>query len=84
MEKHTTASPVEASPTWERLEMRLRSQMREWLQAALEAEVDELLGRRKSARRKPVDGVPGYRTVYGKRTPAPARRSAAAGGEKRH
>jgi transposase-like protein len=40
--------------------------MREWLQDLLEAEVDELLGRRKSARRKPVDGVPGYRSGHGK------------------
>jgi transposase-like protein len=40
--------------------------MREWLQELLEAEVDELLGRRKSARRKPVDGVPGYRSGHGK------------------
>ena len=39
MEKHTTPSPVESSPTWERLETRLHSQMREWLQAVLEAEV---------------------------------------------
>ncbi len=84
MEKHTTPSAFELSPTWELLESWLRSHMREWLQALLEAEVDELLGRRKSARRKPVDGVPGYRSGYGKRMPAPARRSAAAGGEKRH
>jgi len=66
MEKHTTQAPVESSPTWERLETWLRSKMREWLQELLEAEVDELLGRRKSARRKPVDGVPGYRSGHGK------------------
>jgi transposase-like protein len=40
--------------------------MREWMQELLEAEVDELLGRRKSARRKPVDGAPGYRSGHGK------------------
>jgi len=66
MEKHTTQAPVESSPTWERLETWLRSKMREWLQELLEAEVDELLGRRKSARRKPVDGVRGYRSGHGK------------------
>lgn len=66
MEKHTTQCPVASSPTWEDLETCLRGQMREWLQALLEAEVDELLGRRKSARRKPVDGAPGYRSGHGK------------------
>jgi transposase-like protein len=40
--------------------------MREWLQDLLEAEVDELLGRRKSARRKAVDGVRGDRSGHGK------------------
>jgi transposase-like protein len=40
--------------------------MREWIQDLLEAEVDELLGRRKSARRKAVDSAPGYRSGHGK------------------
>lgn len=40
--------------------------MREWLQDLLNAEVDELLGRRKSERRKAVDSAPGYRSGYGK------------------
>jgi transposase-like protein len=40
--------------------------MREWLQDLLDAEVDELLGRRKSARRKAVDGAQGYRSGHGK------------------
>jgi len=66
MEKHTTEPTVASSPTWERLETWLRSKMREWLQDLLEAEVDELLGRRKSARRKAVDGAPGYRSGHGK------------------
>jgi len=66
MEKHTTQCAVESSPTWEHLETWLRSKMREWLQGLLEAEVDELLGRRKSARRKVVDSVPGYRSGHGK------------------
>ena len=46
MEQHTTQCPVESSPTWERLETYLRGRMREWLQDLLDAEVDELLGRR--------------------------------------
>jgi len=66
MEKHTTQGPVASSPTWERLETWLRSKMREWLQDLLDAEVDELLGRRKSARRKAVDSVRGYRSGHGK------------------
>jgi len=66
MQKHTTEPTIASSVTWEHLETWLRSKMRAWLQALLEAEVDELLGRRKSARRKPVDGVPGYRSGHGK------------------
>jgi transposase-like protein len=66
MEKHTTQCAVESSPTWEHLETALRGRMREWLQELLEAEVDELLGRRKSARWKAVDSVRGYRSGHGK------------------
>ena len=66
MEKHTTELPVASSPTWEHLETWLRSKMRESLQDLLEAEVDELLGRCKSARRKTVDSAPGYRSGHGK------------------
>jgi len=66
MEKHTTEPTLESSPTWERLEAWLRNKMREWMQDLLEAEVDELLGRRKSARRKAVDSAPGYRSGHGK------------------
>jgi len=66
MEKETTESTIASSPTWERLETWLRSKMRAWMQDLLEAEVDELLGRRKSARRKAVDGAPGYRSGHGK------------------
>lgn len=51
MEKQTTQGPVASSPTWEHLETALRGQMRAWLQALLEAEVDERLGRRTSATR---------------------------------
>ena len=66
MEKHTTEPTLASSPPWEGLEAWLRNKMREWMQDLLEAEVDELLGRRKSARRKPVDGAPGYRSGHGK------------------
>ena len=66
MDQQTTEPTVASSPTWERLEMWLRSTMREWMQDLLDAEVDELLGRRKSARRKAVDGAPGSRSGHGK------------------
>jgi len=66
MKKQNTEPAVASSPTWAHLEMALRNRMREWLQELLEAEVDELLGRRKSERRKPVDGAPGYRSGHGK------------------
>ena len=66
MEKQTTEPTVESSVTWERLEACLRRRMRQWIQDLLDAEVDELLGRRKSARRKAVDGVRGYRSGHGK------------------
>ena len=66
MKQQTTEPTLESSPTWEHLETWLGGRMREWLQDLLEAEVDELLGRRKSERRKAVDGAPGYRSGHGK------------------
>jgi len=66
MPKQTTESTAESRVTWNDLEACLRSKMREWLQALLEAEMDELLGRRKSERRQAVDSTPGYRSGHGK------------------
>lgn len=66
MKKQTTEPTTESSVTWEHLEAWVRTKMRTWLQALLEAEVDELLGRRKSERRPAVDSAPGYRSGYGK------------------
>lgn len=40
--------------------------MREWLQELLEADVDKVLGRRKSERRKAVDGAPSNRSGHSK------------------
>lgn len=40
--------------------------MQEFIQCLLEEEIAELLGRRKSERRKAVDGSPAYRNGYGK------------------
>ncbi len=66
MKKQTTEPTTESSVTWEHLEAWVRNKMREWLQELLDAEVDELLGRRKSERRPAVDSAPGYRSGYGK------------------
>ncbi len=66
MDKKSTERVTLSIPPWSDLESCLRVKMRGWLQGLLEAEVDELLGRSKSERRKAVDPVPGYRNGYGK------------------
>ena len=66
MPKQTTESTAESRVTWNDLEACLRSKMREWLQALLEAEMDDLLGRRKSERRQTVDSTSGCRSGHGK------------------
>jgi transposase-like protein len=63
--KPTTPEP-EASRTGERLEEFVREQVQRFIQALLEEEVAELLGRKKSARREAIDPTPGYRNGYGK------------------
>jgi len=63
--KLTTLEP-RASSTWERLEDFVRGHVQRFIQALLEEEVTELLGRTKSARREVVDAAPGYRNGYGK------------------
>ena len=47
-----------ASSTWERLEEFARDHVQHFIQALLEEEVTELLGRTKSARREAVDASP--------------------------
>jgi putative transposase len=67
MEKpHPTALAPKASGTWEHLEDFVRVQVQQFIQALLEEEVTELLGRTKSARREVIDAAPGYRNGYGK------------------
>jgi len=61
----TTPTP-KASRTWEQLEDFVREHVQQFIQALLEEEVTELLGRTKSARREAVDAAPGYRNGYGK------------------
>ena len=59
-EKATTLEPKASNP-WERLEDFVREHIQQFIQALLEEEVTELLGRTKSARREAVDAAPGYR-----------------------
>ena len=67
MEKREpTTSRVETAKTWEHVEDFVREHIQQFIQALLEEEVTELLGRTKSARREAVDAAPGYRNSYGK------------------
>jgi len=51
---------------WDNLEEWVRRKVQEFIQALLEEEVTELVGRRKSERRKVVDSSPVYRNGHGK------------------
>src|SRR4029453_5941008 len=64
-QKSTTPEP-KTSRTWEHLEDFVREHVQQFIQALLEEEVTELLGRTKSARREAVDATPGYHNGYGK------------------
>src|ERR1700752_2046950 len=66
MPQKSTTPELKPSSTWERLEDFVREHVQQFIQALLEEEVTELLGRTKSARREAVDAVPGYRNGYGK------------------
>src|SRR4029450_1910977 len=61
----TTPTP-KAGRTWDHLEDFVREHVQQFIQALLEEEVTELLGRTKSARKETVDAAPGYRNGYGK------------------
>ena len=52
-------------PTWEVLEGWVRERAQALIQGILEEEVTELLGRRKSERKRAVDAAAGYRNGYG-------------------
>jgi transposase-like protein len=62
----TTTPEAKPNSTWDRLEDFVREHVQPFIQALLEGEVTELLGRTKSARREAVDAPPGYRNGYGK------------------
>jgi len=51
---------------WDYLDDWVRMKVQEFIQAILEEEVTELLGRKKSERREAIDSLPVYRNGYGK------------------
>jgi putative transposase len=61
-----TTPETKASNPGNQLEDFVREHVQQFIQALLEEEVTELLGRTKSARREVVDAVPEYRNGYGK------------------
>jgi putative transposase len=66
MTKLTTASSEPSRVIWEELEDWVRQKVQELVQAILEEEVTELLGRQKSERRQAIDSPLAYRNGYGK------------------
>lgn len=66
MPKKTPAVRVPSMPTWETLEEFVRAKIQAAMQAVLEEELTEFLGRGKSERRSGVDPAPGYRNGRGK------------------
>jgi putative transposase len=67
MGKLTTTHRDSSSEIWDCLEEMVRTKVRQFIQALLEDEVTELLGRGKSERRRALDSPPAYRNGYGKR-----------------
>jgi putative transposase len=67
MEKQTTVKPESSSEIWNYLEDMVRVKVREFIQALLEDEITDLLGRGKSERREGRDAPLAYRNGYGKR-----------------
>ena len=66
MDKLNTESQEPSRVIWEHLEEWVRGKVQELIQAVLEEEVTELLGRGKGERRQVMDAAPGYRNGYGK------------------
>ncbi len=66
MEKNSQEPWLVSTPTWETLEVFARARVQDFVQALLEQEVTELLGRAKSVRRGAVNAPAGYRNGHGK------------------
>lgn len=56
----------QSSKTYDMLEEMIRLKIQEYIQDIVEDEVEEFLGRKKSQRIKPVDGIAGYWNGHGK------------------
>jgi putative transposase len=66
MAQQSISQSSSSSPMWERLEAFVREQVPRFIQTLLAAEMTELLGRPKSARRAAVETPQGMRHGYGK------------------
>ena len=66
VKKKNIREPEKSRVDYEALESWARGKMQELIQELLEEEVQELLGRQKYERKKPVDAAEGYRNGYGK------------------
>jgi putative transposase len=66
MGKLSTAKRSASSVIWDHLDDWVRMKVQEFIQTILEEEVRELLGRKKSERRKVIDSPRVYRNGYGK------------------
>lgn len=66
MKKKNTKIEDGSRVVWANLEAMIREKIQSWLQWILDQEVTEFLGREKSERQQPVDGVGGYRNGHGK------------------
>ena len=66
MVKQTTQDRESSNILWNNLEEMVRMRVRDFIQTLLEAEIEDLLGRHKSERRRVVDVPIAYRNGYGK------------------
>lgn len=66
MEEKSTEAPFGSRTIWQKLEAMARERIQAFLQALLEEEVTELVGRAKSERRSCVDSPAVYRNGHGK------------------
>jgi len=66
MVKQITQDRGSSNIIWNNLEEMVRMRVRDFIQTLLEAEIEDLLGRHKSARRQVADSPTAYRNGYGK------------------
>ena len=66
MVKQTTPDKESSNIIWNNLEEMVRLRVRDFIQTLLEAEIEDLLGRQKSERRRATDSEVAYRNGYGK------------------